>query len=154
MKYRSSVLVSQIGHVNIHLSVQLLPKESKERRPGLGAGFSSSRVCWRQMLVTIEHNNLGLLIIQEQKEGERYSNKSRWLIPNFVNKIKLFILKSDCELEICEGNSRSDQVTLGGKPFLTQLDYCVLIRLPYFTHILLPGLSSHVTLQKFVGSFA
>jgi len=72
-------------------------------------------------MLVIEHNDLGLFIILGQKEGGRYKNKSRWLIPNFVNKIKLFILKSDCELEVCEGNSGSDHVTLGGKPVLTQL---------------------------------
>lgn len=76
------------------------------------------------------------------------------MIPNSVNKIKLFILKSDGELEVCEGNSGSDHVTLGGKPVLTQLDYNVPLRLPDFTHILLPALPSHETLQKSVGSFA
>lgn len=65
-----------------------------------------------------------------------------------MNKIHLCILKSDCELEICKENSRSYQVILG------QLDYYVLISLPYFTHLLLPGLFSHVILQNFVGSFA
>lgn len=97
-------------------------------------------------MLVVEYNDLGLFIILGQKEGERYNNKSRWLIPNFVNKIKLFILKSDCELEVCEGNSGSDHVTLGGKPVLTQLDYNVPLRLPDFTHTLLPGLPSHETL--------
>ena len=68
------------------------------------------------------------------------------MIPNFVNKIKLFILKSNCELEVSEGNLGSDHVTLGGKPILTQLDYNVPLSLPDFTHILLPGLPSHETL--------
>lgn len=97
-------------------------------------------------MLVIEYKDLGLFIILGQKEGERYNNKSRWLVPNFVNKIKLFILKSDCELEVSEGNSGSDHVTLGGKPILTQLDYNVPLSLPDFTHILLPGLPSHETL--------
>lgn len=97
------------------------------------------------MLVIIEYNDLGLLIIQGQKEGEKYSNKSRQPVPNFVNKIKQFTLKSNCEFEICERNSRSDMATLGEKPSLTcsQTKLCS-DKAPYFTHTLLLRLSSHL----------
>lgn len=89
------------------------------------------------MLVIIEYNDLGLLIIQGQKEGEKYSNKSRQFVFNFVNKIKQFILKSNCEFEICERNLRLDMVILGEKFFLicSQIKLC-FDKVFYFIYIL------------------